>query len=287
MVWIPRGLQQRCVNSLKERLDLLLVQRGFYPTREKARNAIMAGQIYVNKQISDKAGTSISTDAQIEIVGEGCPYVSKGGLKLEKALQEFALNLDGAIAMDIGASTGGFTDCMLQHGACKVYAVDVGYGQLDWKLRNDQRVINMEKVNIRHLDPFTIPDRMDFISIDVSFISLQLVLPVAKELMVQDGNLICLVKPQFEAGREQVGKNGIVRDPGIHLEVLAKVQRYAAASGLQPKALTFSPRTGAKGNIEYLMWLKQENETEELFLSEQEQRDIVTEAHRVLGKVEA
>lgn len=247
----------------------------------------MAGQIYVNKQISDKAGTSISTDAQIEIVGEGCPYVSKGGLKLEKALQEFGLNLDGAIAMDIGASTGGFTDCMLQHGACKVYAVDVGYGQLDWKLRNDQRVINMEKVNIRHLDPFTIPDRMDFISIDVSFISLQLVLPVAKELMVQDGNLICLVKPQFEAGREQVGKNGIVRDPGIHLEVLAKVQRYAAASGLQPKALTFSPRTGAKGNIEYLMWLKQENETEELFLSEQEQRDIVTEAHRVLGKVEA
>lgn len=287
MVWIPRGLQQRCVNSLKERLDLLLVQQGFYPTREKARNAIMAGQVYVNKQISDKAGTSIPTDAQIEIMGEGCPYVSKGGLKLEKALQEFGLNLDGAIAMDIGASTGGFTDCMLQHGACKVYAVDVGYGQLDWKLRNDQRVINMEKVNIRHLDPLSIPDRMDLISIDVSFISLQLVLPVAVGLLAQEGDLICLVKPQFEAGREQIGKNGIVRDPKIHLEVLGKVQRYAAAAGLQPKALTFSPRTGAKGNIEYLMWMKKGHEREELLLTEQEQKVIVGEAHRVLGKVEA
>lgn len=247
----------------------------------------MAGQIYVNKQISDKPGTSISTDVQIEIMGEGCPYVSKGGLKLEKALQEFGLNLTGAIAMDIGASTGGFTDCMLQHGACKVYAVDVGYGQLDWKLRNDQRVINMEKVNIRHLDPMSIPDQMDLISIDVSFISLQLVLPVAVGLMAQNGDLICLVKPQFEAGREQVGKNGIIRDPKIHLEVLGKVQRYAVAAGLQPKALTFSPRTGAKGNIEYLIWLKKDTETEKLLLTEQEQQVIVAEAHRVLGKVEA
>lgn len=287
MVWMRRESQQRCVNSLKERLDLLLVQRGLYPTREKARTAIMAGQIYVNKQISDKPGSSIQTDATIEIVGDDCPYVSKGGLKLEKALQVFALDLTDKVAMDIGASTGGFTDCMLQHGARAVYAVDVGYGQLDWKLRNDPRVTNMEKVNIRHLDPDSIPDRMELISIDVSFISLQLVLPVAKALLAPEGSLVCLVKPQFEAGREQVGKNGIVRDPNIHLEVISKVMGYAAAAGLQPQALTFSPRTGAKGNIEYLMWMKQGQEAGEILITEQEQREIVTEAHRVLGKVEA
>lgn len=244
---------------MKDRLDVILVNKGFFPSREKAKASIMAGLISVDGKMVDKAGTQVSDNVEITVKDTACPYVSRGGLKLAKALDCFAFSLEGAVAMDIGASTGGFTDCMLQNGASKVYAVDVGYGQLDWKLRNDPRVTNMEKVNIRYLEPASISEKLDFISIDVSFISLKLVFPVASQLLSEDGCLICLVKPQFEAGREQVGKNGIVRDKKVHLEVIRSAARYAQDCGLHLRGLTFSPVTGAKGNIEYLMYLtKQE-----------------------------
>lgn len=232
---------------------MLLVQNGYFQSREKAKSAIMAGLVYVNKQISDKPGTPTDTDALIEVRDNLCPYVGRGGLKLEKALKEFGINLNGAVAADIGASTGGFTDCMLQNGAVKVYAIDVGYGQLDYKLRIDHRVVNMEKVNVRYLDPDTIPEKVDFISIDVSFISVNLIFPVAVQLLKDAGTLVCLIKPQFEAGREQVGKHGIVREKTIHVEVIGKVIDYGRKSGLYPVGLTYSPMTGTKGNIEYLM----------------------------------
>ena len=238
---------------MKERLDVLLVNKGFFQSRERAKTAIMAGDVYVNGGISDKAGTKIDVDAEITVKNDQCPYVGRGGYKLAKALSAFHIDLSGAAAMDIGASTGGFTDCMLQNGAEKVYSVDVGYGQLDWKLRNDDRVVNMEKVNVRYLDPDTIPDRMDFISIDVSFISLKLIFPVARELLKEGAYLVSLIKPQFEAGRSQVGKKGIVKDKAVHKEVIQNVLGYAAANGLKPLDLTFSPMTGAKGNIEYLL----------------------------------
>ena len=240
---------------MKERLDTLLVKRGFYPSREKAKAAIMAGIVFVDGQKSDKAGNMVDAEAEVFVKADICPYVSRGGLKLEKSVATFALELSDKVCMDIGASTGGFTDCMLQRGARKVYAVDVGYGQLDWKLRNDRRVINMEKCNIRYLDTETIDEPIDFISIDVSFISLKLVFPVAASLLTEDGKIVCLVKPQFEAGREQVGKKGIVRDRKVHAEVIEKVMQYAQENGLYPCGLTFSPVTGAKGNIEYLLSL--------------------------------
>lgn len=241
---------------MKERLDVLLVKKGFYPSRERAKASIMAGIVYVDGQKSDKAGNMVDENAEITVKENLCPYVSRGGLKLEKAMNLWGFPLTDCVCMDIGASTGGFTDCMLQKGARKVYAVDVGYGQLDYKLRIDNRVVNMEKCNIRYLDPQTIEDPIDFISIDVSFISLKLVFPVAARLLREEGSLVCLVKPQFEAGREQVGKKGIVRDRKVHKEVIEKVAAYAADCGLKPEGLTFSPVTGAKGNIEYLMYLK-------------------------------
>lgn len=233
----------------------MLVNRGLFPSRERAKSAIMAGVIYVDGQRVDKAGTGIKDDAEIFIKENDCPYVGRGGLKLEKALQSFQLDLNGLVAVDIGASTGGFTDCMLKNGAAKVYAIDVGYGQLDWSLRNNPRVVNMEKVNVRYLDKTNIAEKADFISIDVSFISLKLVFPIAVDLLSQEGNLVCLVKPQFEAGREQVGKKGIIRDKAVHMEVLEKVIQYGVANSLYPQVIEFSPMTGAKGNIEYLLLL--------------------------------
>lgn len=245
---------------MKERLDVLLVKKGFYPSRERAKASIMAGIVFVDGQRSDKAGNMVDTEAEIQVKENICPYVSRGGLKLEKSMKIWPINLKEKICMDIGASTGGFTDCMLQNGAVKVYAVDVGYGQLDYKLRIDDRVVNMEKCNIRYLDVASISDPIDFISIDVSFISLKLVLPVASKLLDEAGKLVCLVKPQFEAGREQVGKKGIVRDKNVHRQVIENVAEYAIQSGLQPQGLTFSPVTGAKGNIEYLMFLSKKTE---------------------------
>lgn len=269
---------------LKERLDILLVQKGYFPSRERAKAAIMAGVVYINNQISDKAGTAIDIDAEIFVKENLCPYVSRGGLKLEKALHTFQIHLENAIAMDIGASTGGFTDCMLKNGAKKVYCVDVGYGQLDYKLRIDERIVNMEKVNIRYVDPETIPDKMDFISIDVSFISLKLVLPVAYSLLMDGGQLVCLIKPQFEAGREQIGKNGIVRDKNIHIEVIEKVIAYCLREKYYVNGLTFSPMTGAKGNIEYLLFLSKGNDTHGKTQEELEFMitGVVNESHETL-----
>lgn len=241
---------------MKNRLDIILTEKNIFPSREKAKASIMAGLIYVDGQRVDKPGTPVDESSEITVKEDLCPYVSRGGLKLEKALELFDFTLDGAVAVDIGASTGGFTDCMLQKGAQKVFAIDVGYGQLDWKLRNDPRVVNMEKVNIRYLDTDTVDKDIDFISIDVSFISLKLVFPVAAQLLSETGSLVCLVKPQFEAGRNQVGKKGIVRDPAVHEEVLQNVAGYAADNGLYCHGLTYSPVTGTKGNIEYLMFLR-------------------------------
>lgn len=246
---------------MKERLDVLLVEKGFFPSREKAKTSIMAGIVFVDNNRVDKAGTLIKTDANIFVKEDICPYVSRGGLKLEKALKEFDFTLDDAICVDMGASTGGFTDCMLKKGAKKVYAIDVGYGQLDYKLRTDDRVINMEKTNIRYLDLDLIKESAGFISIDVSFISLNLIFPVASKILDTEGSIVALVKPQFEAGREQVGKKGIVRDSKVHMSVLEKVSKYANDAELYVQGLTWSPVTGAKGNIEYLMHLsKKENQ---------------------------
>ena len=264
---------------MKERLDILLVQKGFYQSREKAKAAIMAGVVYVDGQRSDKAGKLIDTESDIFVKENLCPYVSRGGLKLEKAMKSFSLDLDGAICMDIGASTGGFTDCMLQNGAVKVYAIDVGYGQLDWKLRNDARVINMEKCNVRYLDKKLIKEPVDFISIDVSFISLKLIFPVAAEVLADKGRIVCLVKPQFEAGREQVGKKGIVRDKNVHREVIEKVIGYAKDWGFYPHGLTFSPVTGAKGNIEYLLSL---SKSEEMCYNVSCIQEVVDDSHAEL-----
>ncbi len=263
---------------MKDRLDIILTEKGIFSSREKAKASIMAGLIYVDGQRVDKPGTSVSKDAEITVKEDLCPYVSRGGLKLEKALELYGFSLDGAVAVDIGASTGGFTDCMLQKGASKVFAIDVGYGQLDWKLRNDPRVVNMEKVNIRYLDFDTVDKDIDFISIDVSFISLRLVFPVASQLLAEDGCLVCLVKPQFEAGREQVGKKGIVRDAAVHKEVIEKVIGYGEDNGLYAHGLTFSPVTGTKGNIEYLLYMKK---------SEPDQKPdvdmIVSDSHKELA----
>ena len=227
-----------------------------FPSREKAKASVMAGLVYVDGQRVDKPGTSVDTEAEITVKEALCPYVSRGGLKLEKALELYGFSLENATAVDIGASTGGFTDCMLQKGAKKVFAIDVGYGQLDWKRRNDPRVVNMEKTNVRYLDTDTVDSDVDFISIDVSFISLKLIFPVAAKLLADDGSLVCLVKPQFEAGRSQVGKKGIVRDASVHKEVIENVIGYGKDNGLYSHGLTYSPVTGTKGNIEYLLYMK-------------------------------
>ncbi len=243
---------------MKERLDVLLVQRGLAASREKAKAVIMAGSVLVNGQREDKAGTMIDEKAEITVKGNQLPYVSRGGLKLEKAMKSFGVALDGRVCMDVGASTGGFTDCMLQNGAARVYAVDVGHGQLDWKLRNDERVVCMEKTNIRYVTPDDIQEPPSFVSIDVSFISLTKVLGPVRELMTDAGEIVCLIKPQFEAGREKVGKKGVVRDPAVHEEVIRKVIAYAAQIGLEKVGLDFSPIKGPEGNIEYLLYLRKQ-----------------------------
>lgn len=241
---------------MKKRLDVLLAERGLFATREQARRSIMAGLVFIDGQRCDKPGTQIPEEKEAEVRGELCPYASRGGYKLEKALDIFNIDVNGLVCLDIGASTGGFTDCMLQRGASRVYSVDVGYGQLAWKLRNDKRVVVMEKTNFRYLDPESIPEKLDFASGDVSFISLGMMFPVAAKLLKPDSLMVCLVKPQFEAGREQVGKHGIVRDPAVHREVLGKVVSYAEESGFGAIALDWSPIKGATGNIEFLMLLK-------------------------------
>ena len=242
----------------KERLDVLLVSRGLAGSREKAKAFIMAGDVYVNGQKEDKAGSMFSQDCDIEVRAEKLPFVSRGGLKLDKALKEFGILLEGKVCMDIGASTGGFTDCMLQNNASKVYAVDVGHGQFDWKLRNDERVVCMERTNVRYLKPEDIPEKLDFASADVSFISLTKILEPVKELLKSTAEMVCLIKPQFEAGREQVGKKGIVRDPDVHRQVIENVIRYGEDNGLYSWGLTYSPVTGTKGNIEYLLFMKKQ-----------------------------
>lgn len=241
---------------MKDRLDVLLVNNGFSESREKAKRTIMAGLVYVDGRLEDKPGSTFDIESEIVVKGQECPYVSRGGLKLAKAITEFVLDLNNAACVDMGASTGGFTDCMLQNGARKVYSIDVGYGQLDYKLRNDPRVINMEKTNIRYLDIDLIEDDIDFISIDVSFISLKHMFPVCNKLLSTNGSILALVKPQFEAGREQVGKGGIVRDSSVHEEVINNVIGFAKENDLFPSSLSFSPITGNKGNIEYLLLLR-------------------------------
>lgn len=243
-------------SNVKERLDILLVKRGLASSREKAKAVIMSGCVYVDNQKEDKAGTCFSDSVNIEVRGNTLPYVSRGGLKLEKAIKCFGVDVKNKVCMDVGASTGGFTDCMLQNGALKVYSVDVGHGQLAWKLRQDERVVCMEKTNIRYIEPGDVQDIIEFVSIDVSFISLTKVLIPVKNLMSQDAEMICLIKPQFEAGREKVGKKGVVREKSVHIEVIDMVADYALSVGFEILNLDFSPVKGPEGNIEYLLYLK-------------------------------
>ena len=269
---------------MKERLDILLVKRNLAPSREKAKAMIMEGNVFVNNQREDKAGSSFDENVPIEIHGTTLKYVSRGGLKLEKAMNEFDLNLDGDICMDIGASTGGFTDCMLQNGASKVYSVDVGYGQFAWKLRQDPRVVCMEKTNIRYVTPEEIPDRIQFVSIDVSFISLTKVLGPVKALMEPDGEVVCLIKPQFEAGREKVGKKGVVREKSVHLEVIEMVASFAGSIGFEALHLEFSPIKGPEGNIEYLLHLRNCTDGSTFANDTIGASEIVEKAHETLDK---
>lgn len=241
---------------MKKRADVVLFEKGLVDSREKAKRVIMEGIVFIGSERVDKPGDRIDEKAEINIKVNPIKYVSRGGLKLEKGIKSFNISLVNKVAMDVGASTGGFTDCMIMNGALKVYAVDVGYGQLDWELRNDPRVVVMERTNIRNVQPEDIEDKIDFVSIDVSFISLRLVLPVVKELLGEKGEIVALVKPQFEAGRHKVGKKGIVRDENIHFEVLSTIIEFCHNLGLGSKALTYSPITGAKGNIEFLLYLK-------------------------------
>ena len=240
----------------KKRLDVLLVDKGLAASREKAKAIIMSGIVYVDGEKEDKAGSTFEETADIEVRGKTLQYVSRGGLKLEKAMKVFPITLDGTVCMDVGASTGGFTDCMLQNGAVKVYSVDVGHGQLDWKLRQDERVVCMEKTNIRYVTPEDIDDKLDFASVDVSFISLSKVLPPLRELLKDDAETVCLIKPQFEAGREKVGKKGVVRDKSVHAEVIEAVVGFATEAGYEVLGLDYSPVKGPEGNIEYLIHLK-------------------------------
>ena len=240
----------------KKRLDIALVEMGFAQSRERAKSLIMSGIVFVNGQRSDKAGNTITDEDIIDVKGNDLKYVSRGGLKLEKAIQNFPISLENKTCMDIGASTGGFTDCMLQNGASKVFAIDVGRGQLAWKLRCDERVINMERTNARNLTYEQIGQTVDFISIDVSFISLKLILPVAQSLLSENGEIVCLIKPQFEAGKDLVGKKGVVRDKNVHIDVVKIIVDFASFIKLDVKGLTFSPVKGPEGNIEYLLFLK-------------------------------
>ncbi len=270
---------------MKKRLDVELVDRGLVQSRERAKVVIMEGLVYVNEQKSDKAGTPVKEDDRIEVRGETLRYVSRGGKKLEKAMQVFPVVLEGCTCMDIGASTGGFTDCMLQNGAVKVYAVDVGYGQLAWSLRTDERVVNLERTNIRYITEEQVPQPVDFISVDVSFISLTLVLPVAHRLLKDGAQMVCLVKPQFEAGKDKVGKKGVVRDPQIHREVIRKVIDCAAELGFWVRGLDFSPIKGPEGNIEYLLFLQKPQQDAlppEETVAEEQIAGVVDSAHQSL-----
>ena len=264
--------------SGKKRLDVLLTERGLQESRQRAQAVIMSGEVFVNGQRVDKPGTAVAEDARIEIRGGTLPYVSRGGLKLEKAMATFPIDLHGAVCADIGASTGGFTDCMLQNGAEKVYAVDVGYGQLAWKLRSDSRVVCLERTNARYLTHEQVPDELDFASVDVSFISLKLILPPLNGLLKDGGHAACLVKPQFEAGREKVGKKGVVRDPDVHLEVLEHFLDHAKESGFTVLGLTYSPIRGPEGNIEYLGYLEKGPWQERTF----DLKALVEESHQTL-----
>ncbi len=268
---------------MKERLDVLLVGQGLAASREKAKAVIMAGAVFVNGQREDKAGTMIDVKAEITVKGHEQKYVSRGGLKLEKAMSHFDMTPEGKVCMDVGASTGGFTDCMLQNGAVKVYAVDVGHGQLDWGLRNDARVVCMEKTNIRYVVPEDIEEPPAFVSIDVSFISLTKVLLAVRNLMTEDGELVCLIKPQFEAGREKVGKKGVVRDPKVHEEVICKVMEYASSIGLESRELEFSPIKGPEGNIEYLVHLVKRPDAASVAPFAGDVMRVVAEAHETLS----
>ena len=281
---------------MKKRLDVLLVERGLAASREKAKAMIMAGEVLVDNEREDKAGSMFPEEVEIVLKGKPLPYVSRGGLKLEKAMKNFNLTLDGKVCMDVGASTGGFTDCMLQNGAVKVYSVDVGHGQLDWKLRNDPRVVCMERTNIRYVVTEDIEERPSFVSIDVSFISLTKVLLPVRNLMEENGEIAALIKPQFEAGREKVGKKGVVRDPAVHKEVIEMVISYAKSISFGVRHLEFSPIKGPEGNIEYLLYLhKPEQASEETVTGEEalakaekecpvSPEQVVEEAHMELDK---
>lgn len=260
---------------MKERLDVILVRRGYAASREKAKALLMAGNVFVDNQREDKAGTLFDEEKiKIEVKGRPLPYVSRGGLKLERAIGQFPIMLQDKVCMDIGASTGGFTDCMLQNGAGKVYAIDVGHGQLDWKLRSDGRVVCMEKTNFRYVTEENIREPIDFASVDVSFISLTKILIPARKLLRQGGEMVCLIKPQFEAGRDKVGKKGVVRDRKVHVEVVRRIVDYADMIGFSVKGLTYSPIKGPEGNIEYLMWLEKRAEISEEILNMSEKEAI-------------
>ena len=265
---------------MKKRLDVILFERGLSESREKAKISIMEGLVYVDNQKSDKPGSMHKEDCKIEVRGVKNPYVSRGGLKFEKAVNIFNIDLRDLVTMDIGASTGGFTDCMLKNGCKKVYAVDVGYGQLDWKLRNNPKVVNLERTNIRYIDKSLISDEIDFFSVDVSFISLKLVLPVVHEI-IKDGALgVCLIKPQFEAGKEKVGKKGVVRDKKVHREVVENIVNFCVENGFAVLGLDFSPIKGPEGNIEYLMLVKKSDNT---YIDEPvDAEDVVTRSHEKL-----
>lgn len=274
---------------MKERLDVLLTERGFFESREKAKAVIMAGVVFVNGQREDKAGSKFDREVEIEVKGKTLKYVSRGGLKLEKAIEVYKPVLEGKVCIDIGSSTGGFTDCMLQNGAAKVYAIDVGTNQLAWKLREDPRVVSMEKTNIRYVTEDDLPEKADFASVDVSFISLTKVLPAAVNLLKPGAEMVCLIKPQFEAGREKVGKKGVVRDFSVHEEVIEMVIRYATELNFIIKGLTFSPVKGPEGNIEYLLYIeKSEEMQEDGCISDilKEVKKVVKEAENTLNKGE-
>ncbi|MCD8371433.1 MAG: TlyA family RNA methyltransferase [Clostridiales bacterium] len=269
---------------MKQRLDILLTERGLASSREKAKAIIMSGIVYVDGQKEDKAGSMFAESVAIEVRGQPLRYVSRGGLKLEKAMTHFGVQPQGKICMDVGSSTGGFTDCMLQNGAVKVYAVDVGHGQLDWKLRNDPRVVCMERTNIRYVTPEDIPDRIALTSIDVSFISLSKVLGPVKALLEPDGQVVCLIKPQFEAGREKVGKKGVVRDRAVHLEVIERVMDDAVSMGFRVLNLEYSPIKGPEGNIEYLLYLQKTEEGSVVSESPVDAKRVVEMAHSELDR---
>jgi len=267
----------------KERLDVLLVQNGFFASREKARSSIMAGLVFVDGKMVDKAGAKVNVDASLSVKGVEIPYVSRGGLKLAKAIKVFALKVAGLTAMDVGASTGGFTDCLLQHGAAKVYAVDVGYGQLAWSLRQDPRVVVLERTNIRYLTPTQIPDPIHLVTVDVSFISLTKISGQLKQFMANDGEIVALIKPQFEAGPEKVGKHGVVRDPAVHQEVIAAVIADFVARGFTVKGLDYSPIKGPQGNIEYLLHATLKTAEKETAISPAKIVTVVKDAHQALN----